>query len=68
MADAVTNVASALENDMGSRQRTELAKNLVGPIGTLLVPDAESSDESSTSEVKLKPSAIYALFYKDIFL
>lgn len=52
MAEAITNVASVLESDMSSDQRTDLAKNLLGTMGTILTPPSEATDTSSSSEVK----------------
>lgn len=54
MAEAATNCASALErSDMNSEQRKDLSKNLVGTVGSIVVPPTTESQSSST-EVKLK--------------
>ena len=47
MAEAITNVASVLESDMTSEQRTDLATNLLGTMGTILTPSSENTDASS---------------------
>lgn len=64
MAEAITNVASVLESDMSSEHRTDLAKNLLGTMGTILTPPSESTDVSSSSEVKwMWPEKILQILY-----
>ena len=52
MAEAITNVASVLDDEMSSEQRDVLAKNLLGPIGEVMGTTSPSVDKSAVNEVK----------------
>ena len=65
MAEAITNVASVLDDEMSSEQRDVLAKNLLGPIGEVMGTTSPSVDKSAVNEVK--SDIIQWKFYNDSF-